>query len=153
MNADGHQFLRLQRIFRAPAERVFNALIDPGAIVKWLPPHGFTGHFDRFEAKIGSGYRMSFTNLGSGQSHWFECLFTEINAPTRLVYKSWFEGQDPASAMHVELNLRPVLCGTELCLEQARIPAQIPLEYCYAGWQESLQLLALLVEADLPADV
>ena len=139
-----------QRVLRAPAERVFRAFIDPDAMAKWLPPHGFTGRVHDMDARVGGGYRMSFTNLGNGQSHSFGGTFLELVSGERLSHTDTFDDPNLPGQMVTTVTFKPVLVGTEVNIEQAGIPDVIPPEACCLGWQESLQLLALLVEAEIP---
>lgn len=143
--------VKFQRVFRAPAERVFRAFIDPDAMAKWLPPHGFTGRVHEMDARVGGGYRMSFTNLGNGQSHSFGCTFLELLPSERLSHTDRFDDSNLPGEMVTTITFKTVLVGTEVNIEQAGIPDLIPAEACCLGWQESLQLLALLVEAEIPA--
>lgn len=142
--------VRLHRVLRAPAERVYRAFLDPAAMVKWLPPHGFTGTMHRMDAKVGGGYRMSFTNFGTGSSHSFTGTFTELTPNERIAYVDRFEDPNMAGDMPVSVSLKAVATGTEVHIVQEGIPAMIPVEFCYLGWQESLTLLAQLIEADIP---
>ncbi len=142
--------VHFQRVFRAPAERVFRAFIDPGAMCKWLPPHGFTGQVHEMDARVGGGYRMSFTNLGNGQSHSFGGTFLELLPAERIVHTDRFDDPNLPGEMVTTIAFKATLVGTELKIEQAGIPDMIPPEACCLGWQESLQLLALLVEAEIP---
>ena len=139
-----------QRVLRAPAERVFRAFIDPDAMAKWLPPHGFTGRVHDMDARVGGGYRMSYTNLGNGQSHSFGGTFLELVSGERLSHTDTFDDPNLPGQMVTTVTFKPVLVGTEVNIEQAGIPDMIPPEACCLGWQESLQLLALLVEAEIP---
>ena len=139
-----------QRVLRAPAERVFRAFIDPDAMAKWLPPHGFTGRVHDMDARVGGGYRMSFTNLGNGQSHSFGGTFLELVSGERLSHTDTFDDPNLPGQMVTTVTFKPVLVGTEVNIEQAGIPDMIQPEACCLGWQESLQLLALLVEAEIP---
>lgn len=143
--------VRFQRVFRAPADRVFRAFIDPDAMAKWLPPHGFTGRVHAMDARVGGGYRMSFTQLGNGQTHSFGGTFLELVPGERLRHTDTFDDPNLPGEMVTTVTFRSVLVGTEVNIEQAGIPDPIPPEACCLGWQESLALLALLVEAELPA--
>ncbi|MFM7025281.1 MAG: SRPBCC family protein [Limnohabitans sp.] len=143
--------VRFQRVLRAPAERVYRAFIDPDAMCKWLPPHGFTGRVHAMDARVGGGYRMSFTNLANGQSHSFGGTFLELVPGQRIVHTDRFDDPGLPGDMVTTLTFRTTLVGTEVNIEQAGIPDPIPPEACCLGWQESLQLLALLVEAEIPA--
>lgn len=142
--------VRFQRVFRAPATRVFRAFIDPDAMVKWLPPHGFTGHVHAMDARVGGGYRMSFTNLGSGQSHSFGGTFLELVQDERIAHTDRFDDPNLPGEMVTTVTFRTTMVGIEVNIEQAGIPDPIPPEACCLGWQESLALLALLVEAEIP---
>ena len=142
--------VQFQRVFRAPAERVFRAFIDPDAMVKWLPPHGFTGRVHDMDARVGGGYRMAFTNLGNGQSHSFGGTFLELLPNERIAHTDRFDDPHLPGEMVTTVTFRKVLVGTEVKIEQAGIPDPIPPEACCLGWQESLALLALLVEAEIP---
>jgi len=142
--------VRLQRVLRAPAERVYRAFLDPAAMVKWLPPHGFTGAVQHIDATVGGSYRMSFTNFSTGKSHAFGGTYTELKPHERICYNDQFDDPSLPGQMQVEITLRPVACGTELQIVQDGIPDVIPVEFCYLGWQESLTLLAQLVEPEIP---
>jgi uncharacterized protein YndB with AHSA1/START domain len=142
--------VKLHRVLSATPDRVYRAFIDPDAMSKWLPPHGFTGKVHSMDAKVGGGYRMSFTNFSAGKSHSFGGTYVELTPGERIRYTNKFEDPNLPGEMHVTVSLRKVLCGTELHIEQTGIPAAIPVEFCYAGWQESLSLLALLVDPEIP---
>ena len=142
--------LRLQRVLRAPAERVYRAFLDADAMAKWLPPHGFTGRVHRMDARVGGGHRMSFTNFSTGKSHSFGGEYVELTPHERIRYTDRFESPDLPGEMHVSITLKTVACGIEVEIVQEGIPAAIPVEFCYLGWQESLALLAHLVEPDIP---
>jgi uncharacterized protein YndB with AHSA1/START domain len=142
--------VRLHRVLRAPADRVYKAFLDPDAMVKWLPPHGFTGKVHQMDARVGGGYRMSFTNFNTGKSHAFGGKYVELTPNERIRYTDRFEDPNLPGEMQVTISLRKVLCGTELEIVQEGLPAVIPVEFCYAGWQESLSLLALLVDPEIP---
>jgi len=142
--------VRLHRVLRAPPERVYRAFLDPDAMVKWLPPHGFTGKVHHADVRVGGGYRMSFTNFGTGRRHSFGATFVELTPHERIRYTDRFDDPNLPGEMQVTVSLRPVACGTELEIVQAGIPAAIPVEFCYAGWQESLLMLAQLVEPEIP---
>ena len=142
--------VRFQRVLRAPAERIYRAFIDPDAMAKWLPPHGFTGKVHEMDARVGGGYRMSFTNLGNGQSHSFGGRFLELVPDERIRHTDSFDDPNLPGEMTTTIILRTTLVGTEVNIEQAGIPDPIPPEACCLGWQQSLQLLALLVEAEIP---
>jgi len=142
--------VRLHRVLRAPAERVFRAFVDPDAMVKWLPPYGFTGKVHSIDARVGGGYRMSFTNFGTGKSHSFGATYAELTPHERIRYTDKFDDPNMPDEMQVTITLRTVLCGTELAIVQEGIPAAIPVEMCYLGWQESLAQLAHIVEPQIP---
>lgn len=142
--------VKLHRVLRGTPDRVYRAFIDPDAMSKWLPPHGFTGKVHNMDAKVGGGYRMSFTNFSTGKSHSFGGTYVELTPGERIRYTDKFEDPNLPGEMQVTVTLRKVLCGTELHVEQTGIPAAIPVEFCYAGWQESLSLLALLVDPEIP---
>ena len=142
--------VRLHRVLKAPPERVYRAFLDPAAMVKWLPPYGFTGAVQHMDARVGGGYRMSFTNFGTGHTHAFGGTYAELVPGERLRYTDRFDDPNLPGEMSVTVTLRAVLCGTELTVVQEGIPAAIPAEMCYLGWQESLAQLALVVEPNIP---
>ena len=142
--------VKLHRVLRAPAERVYRAFLDPEAMVKWIPPHGFTGKIHHMDLRVGGGYRMSFTNFGTGKSHSFGGTYLELTPHERIRYSDSFEDPNLPGEMQVTITLKTVLCGTELESIQEGVPAVIPVEFCYLGWQESLNLLCLLVELEIP---
>lgn len=142
--------VRLHRVFKAPPDRVYRAFIDADALVKWMAPHGFTAKVHHLDARVGGGYRMSFTNFNSGKSHSFGGTYLELVPGERMRYNDQFDDPNLPGEMEMTLTLRKVLCGTDLEIVQTGVPAAIPVEFCYAGWQESLALLALLVEAKIP---
>lgn len=142
--------LRLHRVLRAPPERVYRAFLDADALVKWLPPHGFTAKMHHIEPIVGGTFRMSFTNFSSGNSHSFGGEYLELVPHQRIRYTDKFDDPNLPGTLTVTVGLTPVSCGTELSVVQEGIPEVIPLEACYLGWQESLTLLGLLVEADIP---
>lgn len=143
--------VRFQRVLRAPADRIFRAFFDPDAMAKWLPPHGFTGRVHEMDARLGGSYRMSFTNLGTGYSHSFGGTFVAFDPNERLSHTDTFDDPNLPGQMTTTVTFIPVLVGTEVSIEQSGIPEMIPPEMCCLGWQESLTLLALLVEAEIPA--
>jgi len=145
----GTNTIRLHRVFRAPPDRLYRAFLDPDAKVKWLPPHGFTGKVHHMDAKVGGGYRMSFTNFGTGQTHSFGGKYLELTPHERIRYTDKFEDPNLPGEMLVTIALQKVSCGTEVNIVQEGVPAAIPTEACYLGWQESLLLLAKLVEAEI----
>jgi len=142
--------VRLHRVLKAPPTRVYKAFIDPAAMCKWLPPHGFTGTVHAFEARVGSGYKMSFTNFSTGKSHSFGCKYVEMRPGELLRYEDQFDDPNLPGTMQVTVSFKAVACGTELSVVQEGIPDVIPTEFCYLGWQESLNLLANVVEPDIP---
>jgi uncharacterized protein YndB with AHSA1/START domain len=141
--------VRLHRVLCAPAARVYRAFLDADARAKWLPPYGFTGKVHSSEVRVGGSYRMSFTNFSSGASHFFGGTYTELSPNKRIRYTDSFEDTNLPGEMHVTVTLREVSCGTELEITQEGIPAVIPLESCYVGWQQSLCQLAQLVAPDI----
>jgi uncharacterized protein YndB with AHSA1/START domain len=142
--------VRLHRVLRATPERIYRAFLDPDAMAKWLPPNGFTGKVHQMDARVGGTYRMSFTNFSSGKSHAFGGKFLELVPHERLRYTDAFDDPNLPGQMQTTVTLRPVSVGTELNVVQEGIPAVIPTEACYLGWQESLTLLAKPVEAEIP---
>jgi uncharacterized protein YndB with AHSA1/START domain len=142
--------IRLHRVLRAPADRVYRAFLDPDAMAKWLPPNGFTGKIHEMDARVGGGYRMSFTNFSSGKSHSFGGTYIDLTPHERIRYTDRFDDPTLSGEMQVTITLRKVSCGTELEIVQEGVPSVIPAEACYMGWQESLSLLAHLVEAEIP---
>ncbi|MGD9597774.1 MAG: SRPBCC family protein [Steroidobacteraceae bacterium] len=142
--------LRLHRVLRASPDRVYRAFLDPDAMVKWLPPHGFTGKVHRMDATVGGEHRMSFTNFSTGATHAFGGTYLELVPGRRIRYTDRFDDANLPGEMQVTIEIEPVSCGVELRITQEGIPAVIPLEACYLGWQESLALLAKLVEAEIP---
>ena len=142
--------VRLHRVLRAPPERVYRAFLDADAMVKWLPPHGFTAKVERLDARVGGSYRMSFTNFASGASHSFGGEYLELVPNERIRHTDRFDDPDLPGTMVVTVSFGKVSCGTELNIVQEGIPDVIPLEACHLGWQESLTLLAQLVEAEIP---
>jgi uncharacterized protein YndB with AHSA1/START domain len=142
--------IRLHRVLRAPPERVYRAFLDPNALVKWIPPHGFTCKVDFLDARVGGGYQMSFINFSSGKSHSFGGMYRELVPPTLIRYTDRFDDPTLVGEMCVTIRLNPVQVGTELEITQEGLTDQIPPEYCYLGWQESLDMLAKLVEPEIP---
>jgi uncharacterized protein YndB with AHSA1/START domain len=142
--------IRLHRVLRAAPERVYRAFLDPEAMVKWLPPNGFTGKVHHMDARVGGSYRMSFTNFATGKSHAFGGEYLELAPHERIRYSDSFEDPNLPGAMRVTISFERVSCGTELTITQEGVPDMIPAEACYLGWQESLGLLANLVEAEIP---
>jgi uncharacterized protein YndB with AHSA1/START domain len=142
--------IRLHRVLRAPAERIYRAFLDAEAKAKWLPPNGFTAKVHHIDAKVGGTYKMSFTNFSSGKSHTFGGTYLELTPHERIRYSDKFDDPNLAGEMQTTITLKEVSCGTELNVVQEGVPAVIPAEACYLGWQESLVLLGKLVEAEVP---
>ena len=142
--------IRLHRVLRAPPERVYRAFLDADAMVKWLPPNGVTGNMQHVDARPGGSYKMSFTNFTTGSSHSFGGQYVELVPHERIRYTDRFDDPNLPGAMNVTISLTKVSCGTELNVTQEGVPDIIPAEACYLGWQESLVLLAKLVEAEIP---
>ena len=142
--------VRLHRVLRATPERIYRAFLDPEAMSKWLPPNGFTGKVHQMDARVGGTYRMSFTNFTSGKSHSFGGEYLELVPNERIRHTDKFDDPNLPGEMQVTIALKKVSVGTELSIVQEGIPAAIPTEACYLGWQESLALLAQLVEAEIP---
>lgn len=142
--------IRLHRVFKAPPERVYRAFLDGDAMSKWLPPNGFTGKVHQIEAKVGGRYKMSFTNFTSGHSHSFGGEFLELVPNERIRHTDRFDDPNLPGQMETTIQLKAVFCGTEVSIVQAGVPEAIPAEACYLGWQESLTLLAQLIEAEIP---
>lgn len=140
--------VRLHRVLRAPAERVYRAFVDPDALAKWLPPHGYTARVHQFDGRVGGTFRISFTHLGSGHSHAFGGEYLELVPGRRIRHTDRFDDPGLPGDMQVAIDLATVSCGTDVQIVQDGIPELIPVEDCYVGWQQSLQLLALLVEAE-----
>ena len=142
--------VRLHRVLRTTPEKVYRAFLDPDAMAKWLPPHGFTGKVQQMEAKVGGRYKMSFTNFGTGQSHSFGGTYLELVPNERIRHTDSFDDPNLPGEMQTTVTLKKVSVGTEVHIVQEGIPAAIPAEACYLGWQESLTLLAQLVEPEIP---
>ncbi|MBK7326422.1 MAG: SRPBCC family protein [Propionivibrio sp.] len=142
--------IRLHRVLRAAPERVYRAFLDPDAMVKWIPPNGFTGKVHHMDARAGGSYKMSFTNFGTGKSHSFGGEYVELVPNERIRYTDEFDDPNLPGAMQATITFTKVSCGTELNITQDGVPDVIPAEACYLGWQESLALLAKLVEAEIP---
>ena len=148
--AENTNTVRLHRVLRAPVERVYRAFLDADAMAKWLPPNGFTGKVHQMDAKVGGSYKMSFTNFCTGKSHSFGGTYLELKPHERIRYSNQFDNPGLPGEMQTTIILKQVFCGTDLSITQEGIPAMIPAEACYLGWQESLVLLAKLVEAEIP---
>lgn len=142
--------VRLHRVLRATPERIYRAFTDPDAMAKWLPPHGFTGRVREMNTTVGGRFRMSFTNFSTGSSHSFRGSYLELIPNERLRYTDVFDDPNLPGEMITTVNLNAVACGTDIDITQENIPAMIPVEMCHLGWQESLILLALLVEPEIP---
>lgn len=142
--------VKLHRVLRAPAQRVYRAFLDPNAIAKWLPPYGFTCTVHHMDARVGGSFRMSFTNFGTGNSHAFGGQYLELVEGQRICYTDRFDDPNLPGEMRTTVTLQAVSCGTDITIVQEGIPAAIPVEMCYLGWQESLAQLATLVEPDIP---
>jgi uncharacterized protein YndB with AHSA1/START domain len=142
--------VRLHRVLRAPPEKVYRAFIEPDAYCKWCPPHGFVGKVEKWDARVGGSYKMSFINFGTGKGHSFGGTYVEIVPNERIRYTDQFDDPNLPGTMNVVVTFKKVLCGTELEVVQEGLPDAIPVEFCYLGWQESLSLLANLVEPDIP---
>lgn len=141
--------IRLHRVFKTTPERLYKAFIDPDAMAKWLPPHGFTGKVHKMDARVGGGYKMSFTNLGTGSSHSFGGEYLELVPGKRIVHTDRFDA-GLEGTMKVTIDMKKVMVGTEVSITQEGVPDAIPAEMCYLGWGESLELLKLLVEPEIP---
>jgi uncharacterized protein YndB with AHSA1/START domain len=137
-------------VLTARPENVYKAFLDADALVKWLPPNGFTGKVHHLDAKVGGGYKMSFTNFSSGKAHSFSVKYTELTPHERIRHTDRFDDANLPGEMQVTITLKKVSVGTELSIVQEGIPDLIPTEACYLGWQESLVLLAKLVQAEIP---
>jgi uncharacterized protein YndB with AHSA1/START domain len=142
--------IRLHRVLRAPPERVYRAFLDPEAMVKWLPPYGFTGKVHHIDPRVGGTHKMSFTNFTSGKSHSFGGKYLELVPNERIRYTDAFDSASLPGEMQVTVTLKKVSCGTELNVVQEGVPDLIPAEACYLGWQESLEQLARLVDPEIP---
>ena len=142
--------VRLHRVLRATPERIYRAFLDPDAMAKWLPPHGFTGKVHHLDAKVGGSYTMSFTNFSTGASHSFGGTYLDLVPNERIRHTDRFDDPGLPGEMQTTISLKKVSVGTEVNIVQEGIPAAIPPEACYLGWQESLTLLTQLVEAEIP---
>src|ERR1041385_1060492 len=150
MSTSDTNTVRFHRVLRSTPERVYRAFLDADAMVKWLPPNGFTGKVHQMDAKVGGGYKMSFTNFTTGKSHSFGGTYLELKPHERIRYTNKFDAPGLPGEMQTTIVLKQVFCGTDVNTTQKEIPAMIPAEACYLGWQESLVLLANLVEAEIP---
>jgi len=142
--------VRLHRVFHAPPERLYRAFLDPDAMAKWLPPNGFSGKVHHLEARVGGTYKMSFTNFTSGSSHSFGGEFLELVPNERIRYSDKFDDPNLVGTMTTTITFSKVSVGTDLTVVQEGIPPVIPLDACYLGWQQSLDLLAMLAEPEIP---
>jgi len=144
--------IKLHRVLRSKPERVYRAFLDADALCKWLPPNGFTARVHHLDAKVGGGFKMSFTNFTTGNGISFGGEYLELIPDERIRYTDIFDDPNLPGVMQVTVTLQPVSCGTELNVTQEGVPGVIPSEACYLGWQESLILLAKLVEAEIPEE-
>ena len=142
--------IHLHRVLRSTPHKIYRAFLEPDAVAKWLPPHGFTCRVHHLEARAGGSFHMAFHNFGTGHAHSFGGEYLELVPDTLIRYTDRFDDANLAGMLEVTVRLTPVLCGTELHITQAGIPQAIPLEMCYLGWQESLTQLAALVEPEIP---
>ena len=142
--------VRLHRVLRATPERIYQAFLDADAMAKWLPPNGFTGKVHHLNAEVGGTFKMSFTNFTTGRSHSFGGEYLELVPNERICHTDKFDDSNLPGEMRTTVSLKKVSCGTELSVVQEGIPSAIPIEACYLGWQESLTLLAQLVETEIP---
>jgi len=142
--------IQLHRVLRAKPERIYRAFLDPDAMAKWLPPNGFTGKVHHLDARVGGTYKMSFTTFTSGKSHSFGGEYLELVPNQRIRHTDRFDDPNLPGEMQVTVTLKQVSVGTDVTIVQAGVPDVIPAEACYLGWQESLTLLAQLVEAEIP---
>lgn len=145
--------IRLHRVFKTKPERLYKAFLDPEAIVKWMPPHGFTAKVHHMDARKGGSYRMSFTNLTTGSSHSFGGEYLELEPNQRIRHTDKFDDANLPGTMTVTIEIKAVVVGAELHITQEGVPDIIPAEACYLGWGESLELLKLLVEPEIPDQV
>ena len=143
--------IRLHRVLRSSPEKIYRAFLEADALAKWIPPYGFICKVHHLDAKVGGTFKMSFTNFGAGQNHSFGGEYLELVPHERLRYTDKFDDPNMPGLLTVTVTLKKVMCGTELNIEQAGVPAVIPVEMCYLGWQESLEQLAKLVEPEIKA--
>lgn len=141
--------IRLHRVLRTNPEKIYRAFLNPDALAKWLPPHGFTGKVHELDARVGGSHRMSFTNLTTGHSHSFGGTYEDLVPGERLRYTDRFDDASLPGTMHTTITLKKVSVGTDVTIVQEGVPEAIPADACYLGWQESLELLAKLVEPDI----
>lgn len=142
--------VRLHRVLATKPEKIYRAFLNGDAMAKWLPPHGFTCHVEHLDGKVGGGFRMTFTNFSTGNGHSFGGEYLELKPNELIRYSDKFDDPNMPGVMETTVKLKAVSCGTEINIEQSGIPAVIPVEQCYLGWQQSLMQLALLVEPDIP---
>lgn len=142
--------VKLHRVLRAPPERVYRAFLEPEAMSKWLPPYGFTCKISHMDARVGGSYKMAFTNFGTGSVHSFGGKYLELVPDAKICYTDKFDDPNLPGEMRTTVSLKPVACGTELHIVQEGLPAVIPVEMCYLGWQDALAQLAALVEPVIP---
>lgn len=142
--------IKLHRVLRTSPEKIYRAFLEPDALAKWLPPNGFTCKVHSMDAKVGGGFKMSFTNFGSGKGHSFGGKYVELTPHKRIRYTDQFDDPNLPGELLVTVLLKKVSCGTELNITQEGIPDMIPVEMCYLGWQESLAQLEKLVEPEIP---
>lgn len=142
--------VRLHRVLRAKPEKVYRAFLDAEAVARWLPPNGFTCKVDKLDARVGGTFKMAFRNFSTGKSHSFGGTYLELVSGERIRYTDKFDDPNLPGEMVTTVTLRPVACGTELNVVQEGIPDAIPVEFCYLGWQESLEHLTRLVEPEIP---
>jgi uncharacterized protein YndB with AHSA1/START domain len=150
MTTNNTNTIRLHRVLRAAPERVYRAFLNADALAKWLPPNGFTCKVHHHDAKVGGTYKMSFTNFTTGKSHAFGGTYVELKPNELIRYTDKFDDPNLPGQMQATISFTPVFCGTELNITQEGVPAVIPAEACYLGWQESLILLGKLVEVEIP---
>lgn len=145
--------IKLHRVLTAPPEKIYRAFLDPEALVKWLPPHGFTAKVHSMNTQVGDGYKMSFTNFTTGKTHSFGGQYTELVPGKLIKYTDRFDDPNLPGDMHITIELTKVSCGTEIKITQEGVPDVIPLDGCYVGWQQSLMLLTQLVEPNIPDEM
>lgn len=149
MSLQSTHTIRLHRVVRTTPEKLYRAFLDPVALARWLPPHGFLATVDHLEARVGGTFRMAFTNFSTGKGHSFGGTYQELVPDGRIRYTDKFDCPELPGEMTVTVTLRKVSCGTDLSIVQEGVPATIPEEACYLGWQESLSQLANLVEPEI----
>lgn len=142
--------IHLHRVFKSTPEKVYRAFLEPAALASWIPPHGFVATVHHMEAKVGGTFKMSFTNFGTGKSESFGGSYLELVPNERIRHTDQFDDPNMPDVIEVLVELRPVLCGTDLQVTQSNLPESIPVEFCHLGWQESLEKLANLVEPVIP---